>query len=205
MSSQFVPKEQLSAYQRWEMKSFDVNLPTADDVERIHLQARQEGYSAGYQEGNKIALTEVHRLQKLVSGLEQEIQKFDDQIAHDLLALALGIAKQIIRETLKASPELILPVVREALTMLPQHNQHISVLLHPADSVIVREKMGEQLGHTGWKIVDDPTIERGGCRIETMNTQIDAAISSRWQRVVSALGQDNHWMESSDESHPAVE
>ena len=73
MSSQFVPKEQLSAYQRWEMNSFDVNLPTADDVERIHLQARQEGYSAGYQEGNNEVFmrkyTQIERVLQIISWL----------------------------------------------------------------------------------------------------------------------------------------
>lgn len=207
MSSQFVPKEQLSAYQRWEMNSFDVDLPTADEIEGIHRQARQEGYTAGYQEGKNIALTEVQRLQKLIAGLEQELQQFDDRIAQDLLTLALDVAKQVTGEALKVRPELILAVVKEALNLLPQANQHVSFILHPADAAMVRANMGEQLRHPGWKIVEDATIERGGCRVETANTQIDATLSSRWQRVVTALGQDHHWLDqpADNDARPALE
>ena len=48
MSSTAVPKEQLTAYQRWELDSFDAPkkggkatvLPTAAQIERMHQQAR---------------------------------------------------------------------------------------------------------------------------------------------------------------------
>jgi flagellar assembly protein FliH len=54
--------------------------------------------------------------------------------------------------------------------------------------------MGEQLTHSGWKIFEDARIERGGVRIETANSQIDASLETRWNRVVAALGQDTTWL-----------
>ena len=38
-------------------------------------------------------------------------------------------------------------------------------------------------------------MERGGCRVETANSQIDASLATRWKRVVSSIGQDNSWLE----------
>ena len=74
-----IPKEQLAAYERWEIGSFDrkpnppsadepepppvtvtelpedyqpaLSLPTAEGIELIHEEARASGYAAGYEEG----------------------------------------------------------------------------------------------------------------------------------------------------------
>ena len=66
MSSSIIQKEHLSAYQRWELDSFDcaapdknpepdqnpaVILPTTEQIDRIRQQAQAEGHAAGYQMG----------------------------------------------------------------------------------------------------------------------------------------------------------
>lgn len=205
MSSQIIPKQQLSAHQRWELNSFDlprargetadVALPTADQLERIQRQAHEEGFAAGYQEGRLKAQAEAQRLQQLLDGLAQELLQFDQHLTQDLLTLALDIARQMLLQALKVRPELVLPVVREALDCLPQFNQHAHLVLHPEDALLVRAHMGDQLAHSGWKIVEDGQVERGGCRMETAHSQVDATPASRWQRIVAALGRDHGWLE----------
>jgi len=51
------------------------------------------------------------------------------------------------------------------------------------------------LSHSGWKILEDTRMARGGCRVETANSQIDATLPSRWQRVLAAIGQEGSWLE----------
>lgn len=197
--SSIIPKEQLSAYQRWELNSFDkggnVALPTAEQIEGLHDQAHREGYAAGYQEGRSAALAEAQRLQQLVAEVEQELQQLEQHVAQDLLTLSLDIAKQVLRHTLQVKPELLLAVVRESISQLPHTNQHPHLILHPEDAELVRLHLGEQLAHSGWKIFEDAQLERGGCRLETSGSQIDATLQNRWQRVVAALGQDHGWLE----------
>jgi len=120
----------------------------------------------------------------------------DQQVAQNLLDLAMEIAKQMLQQALKVKPELILSVVNEAISELPHFSQHVQLILHPSDAELVRSKMGEQLGHAGWKIFEDVQMERGGCRVETANSQIDASLTTRWKRVVSSIGQDSSWLES---------
>jgi len=118
----------------------------------------------------------------------------DEQVAHELLGLSLDIARQVLYQALKVNPELMLGVVREAIGTLPHVNQGAHLVLHPDDAALVRERMGEQLTHSGWKIFEDARVERGGARIETANSQIDASLETRWNRVVAALGQDTTWL-----------
>jgi flagellar assembly protein FliH len=68
------------------------------------------------------------------------------------------------------------------------------LVLHPDDAALIRERMGEQLTHSGWKIFEDGRVERGNARIETANSQIDASLETRWKRVVASLGQETSWL-----------
>lgn len=205
MSEMDTPKENLTPYQRWELPSFGSSgsrqvaaavtlLPTAAELEGIHQQAHEEGYQAGYAEGRQRAAQEAERLVGLVAALDRQLQQVDQEVLQSLLGLALEVARQMVRQTLQVKPELVLDVVREAVSSLPHFNHGAHLALHPDDAALVRSVMGEQLGHSGWKIFEDMGIERGGCRVQTANSQIDASLDKRWQHVVASLGQDVSWM-----------
>ena len=52
-----------------------------------------------------------------------------------------------------------------------------------------------QLTQLGWQLIEDESIERGGCRIESEAAQIDATNATRWERAVATLGRDRTWLE----------
>jgi flagellar assembly protein FliH len=210
MSNTAIPKEQLTAYERWEMPNFgtpgvagtarpnsferqsestaDIVLPTAAQLEEIQRQAHDEGYQAGYAEG-------AQRVAALLSAMEQALQQVDQDIAQDLLNVSLEVARQMVQQTLKTNPEILLNTIREAISSLPHFNQGAHLVLHPDDATMVRASMGEQLSHSGWKIFEDALIARGGARVETAHSQIDATLANRWQRIVAAIGQDSSWIQ----------
>lgn len=203
MPSNIIPKEQLSAYQRWELNSLAepkdvvsaVPLPTAEEVENIHQQAYQEGFAAGYREGKGKVDAELARLAQLMSTLDGALSQFDEALSQNLLSLSLDIAKQMLREALRVRPELVLPVIREAVNSLPQASQHPHLKLHPEDAALVRSLMADELNHFHWKLIEDSRVERGGCRVETTNSEIDATMENRWKRILAALGSESAWLE----------
>jgi flagellar assembly protein FliH len=178
-------------------------LPTAAELERIHQQAEQEGHRQGYQTGYEEGYAEgrnrvdevVSHLTATLDSLTKQRQEVDHRVVEDLLALSLEVARQMVRQALQVRPELVLPVIREALQMLPHFNQAAHLTLNPADAVLVRESLGEHLSHSGWKILEDATLERGGCRLDTAHSQIDASLTHRWQGVVATLGLGSDWLE----------
>ena len=205
MSDAANPKKGLTAYERWEMPNFSsggagnagtrqkgnktgVILPTAIQLEEIQRQAHDEGYQAGYAEG-------AQRVAALLATMEQALQQTDQEISQDLLNLSLEVARQMVQQTLNVHPEILLNTIREAIASLPHFNQGAHLVLHPDDAVMVRASMGEQLSHTGWKIFEDANILRGGARVETAHSQIDATLANRWQRIVAAIGQDRSWIQ----------
>jgi flagellar assembly protein FliH len=203
MSNPATPKEQLTAYQRWELDSFDAPdkgrtaaiLPTASQLDRLRQQTHDEGYAAGRREGSGRAAAEALRLQQIVASLNEQSQQFDQRVADDLLGLALAISKQVLRQALKLRPELILAVVNEVLGQLPLSHQRARLVLHPEDAALVRLSLGERQKQSGWEIIENPEISRGGCRMESAECEIDATLERRWQRVVDAIGSEHAWIE----------
>ena len=215
MSSVVIPKEQLSAYQRWEMASFDdaradaqpleaqaISLPTVDEIVRIREQARLEGYAAGQAEGRAAGLSEgrseaaaeIARLQQIAETFGTEVARADELIAQDLLNLSLDLANAMLKTARVVRPELVIPIVREAIHYLPTLHQPALLYLHPDDALLVKNYMGEELVQAGWRLAEDAHLERGGCRVETASNQIDASSSTRWQRLAAALGKESDWL-----------
>jgi len=198
MSFKSIPKEQLSAYQRWELNAFDqpsegVKLPTADEIQHIQQQAYQEGFAAGMKDGRAEGQSVAQQMQALMTELHQSMQQFEITMAQEIMDLALDIARQMVRSALAVNPELVLAVVREAIESLPQVNQNPTLILHPEDAQLVRDMLSHEYQENVWRVVDDPLMERGGCRVETGTAEIDANMESRWQRIVAALGSDAPW------------
>jgi len=201
-SKPIIPKEQLSAYQRWELSSFEdkpqaqpggVKLPTAEEIERIHQQAYQEGFAAGMRDGRAQGEAFSLHMKELLVELEHSLQRFEGVMAEQILELALDIARQLVRRSIRQDPDAILAVVREAIESLPQLSQNPVLVLHPEDANIVRQMLAYEYQESVWRVVDDPHMDRGGCRIETAESEIDATLESRWKRIVAALGSDASW------------
>jgi flagellar assembly protein FliH len=205
--SAVIPKENLTAWQRWELGGFDQkkgtssgqqktsagSLPTADEVERIHRDAHKQGYDAGYEEGTARARMEALRLHTLIENLEGALGELDQQVTGKLLDLSLEIARQVVRQSIAARPTVILEVVREALTQLP--HQHAAIYLHPEDASLVRSYLGDQLAHLGHRIFEEATIARGGLRMEAGGSHLDASVENRWKRVLDGMGVADDWIE----------
>jgi len=228
--SRVIPKEQLTAYQRWELGSINsgslelgsiesasgpqpntsdpepvlsVALPTAGDLERIQREAWQEGHDLGFAEGRKAGYEdgyktgEVHaqRLRQLAAALQVETLRQDEAIAREVLDLALNVAQQMLRATIKANPESILVVIREALLSLPTLSGHHRVVVNPADAAMVREWLDKEHGHLSWKVLEDLQMAPGGFRFEGAHSELDASLETRWREITDCLGTEATWMD----------
>ncbi len=168
-----------------------IHLPTADEIERIHEEARKEGYDAGYEEATARGRMEAMQLHGLVQSLESAMTSLDQEVADEILAVAIEVARQMVRHSLAHNPESVAELIREALLQLPQ--AHAMVHLNPEDLAMVRDYLGEQLTHGGHRLVEDASIARGGARIEAAGSQIDATLQTRWRRIMDNLGRNVLW------------
>jgi len=204
-NSPVIPKEQLSAYQRWELHAFDApagarpapaNKAAADaeKVRHIHQHAYDAGRAEGLREGARKSAQEAAQLQALLASIERQSHEINQRIAHDVLELALEVARQMVGQALAVRPELIVTLIHDALARAVQPLAAATIALNPADAALVREQLGDELAAAGWRIVEDAKLLRGGALLQTAATQIDATIGTRWQRLAAALGQNGEWI-----------
>jgi len=204
----------LTAWERWELASFDegrgaaspasvggdslpVELPTAAEIEQIRQQAHDAGYQKGQEDGYQAGLRRGHdetrgeaeRLARAAAKLESGLGALDAEVAEELLALAIELAREVVRQEIAARPDTLLAVVREALTQLP--HQHAAIYLHPEDASLLRSYLGDQLAHAGHRIHEDFKLARGDCLLESGGSQVDATVAMRWRRVLAGLGMTN--------------
>jgi flagellar assembly protein FliH len=159
----------------------------------------QEGYNKGCQEGRQQGESEIEaelaHVRRVFGNLDDQLHALDQQVAQNLLSLAIDLAKKMTAQAIAMRPELILPVVQDAVRQLPGIMQPLRLLLHPDDGRIVRQHLSEQLLQDNWEIFEDDQITPGGCRIEACGSEIDASVETRWRRILAAIGQKNDWIE----------
>lgn len=221
MSNAAIPKEKQTAYQRWELASFGVDAATAerqsfnarkteqdqqenkklaDILEGVRKEAftkgMQEGFSVGMEQAQAQIQEERESMLALIHGFDDALQKMDEHISEDILALALDIAKAMLKTKLQVNPEVVIPIVRDAIRYLPHLQSPGRVLVNPEDAKLLRQYMDDELKEYRWQIQEDSSVERGGCIVDTQANQIDATNTTRWKRISGALSHQDDWQET---------
>jgi flagellar assembly protein FliH len=202
-ASPVIPKAKLSAFERWDMGSFDVGPKLSSaTASQIAARSRAEGLEAGRLEGLETGRREafnenagrVARLDSLVSSMAADLARLDAELARDVIELGLTVARKIIGEAVELHPEIVLKAVEEALRHLGRVHGEIQVLVHPEDAAIVTPHLHATAGARTWSLKEDATIARGGCRVLTSGSEVDATTDHRWQRITAALGSTRSWV-----------
>lgn len=184
---------------------------TLEEIDAIRERARQEGYAEGQQQGMQAGRSEgymaglqlgqseinetIQHLRQIAVSFGTEVSQTSETMAPELLNLGLDISKAMIKTALKVKPELILPTISAAIHSLPNLQLPALLYLQPDDAVLVREHLGEELSQNGWRLVEDPELQRGGCRMETGTNQVDATMQTRWRRIAESLSKQLDWLE----------
>lgn len=158
-------------------------------------KGQQEGVDAGYRKGFEEGIAagqqeitaRVAKLEQIIGLLATPLHDLDTAVEEELAYLATAIARQLVRRELKSAPGEIVAVVREAVGLLPIATQGVRVHLHPEDAKFVRESLSLQEEASSWRIVEDPTLTRGGCVINTDQSRIDATLEKRLGAVIAAV------------------
>jgi flagellar assembly protein FliH len=211
----------MSAYQRWEMASFDPVPPPdpaeehdieaelqrlrdaahADGVASGHVAGQALGYQAGYEQGHVKGLEqgraearkEAARVTALADSFTGALGAAQSEVSEVLIALALDIAQQVVRQHVQHDPTALLAAAREVIAAEPALSGAPHLVVSPTDLPVVEAYLMDELRTRGWNVRTDPAIERGGCRAQAATGEVDATIGSRWERVAGALGRVSTW------------
>jgi len=165
-------------------------------------QAQQQAEARGYQAGMERAEAElrarlaaiderVQRLDSVLALIARPLESLDAEVERELVELALAVGKQLARRELRTEPTQIIAIVRESLAQLPLAAREVRVHLHPDDAQTVRERLAAGGGERAWSLIEDPTLTRGGCLVQSEMSRIDARMESRIAAIAAnALGDE---------------
>jgi flagellar assembly protein FliH len=189
-------KEDITEFERWETPAVAGDAPagqlrTVAQLEALEQQAYDEGFARGREEGLKAgadeAVRRVERLDGLLLQLNAPLDELDAIVERELCELTFAIARQVVRREIKTGPGEVIGAVREALAVLPVSFRNVRLHLHPDDAALVREALTPADGEAGWRIVEDPMLTRGGCRVVSDTSRIYARIEKRLGAAINAV------------------
>lgn len=197
------PLRNVTNFSRWEMPSIDapkgkvfrqpveeekkqevelVEKISEQEIQQIKDDAYQEGFQKGHAEGLQASQNEIETKRQLLDSMLQQLveptQACGEKTQQELLEMAFAISRQIVRRELKQDPTQLIAIIRDALKLLPIGSKNIQVLLHPEDASVIRSVLpiDEDSPDSRWKLVEEPSMERGGCLLKTDNSNVDASV-----------------------------
>jgi flagellar assembly protein FliH len=214
---------QRSDVERWDLPAVEGSpLPragaAAKGVNVMHLslierEAWDHGFRDGHVEGVRKGEAELARrvaevdvkiaaLEAILGTLARPLDELDSAVESELTRLALTIAKHLARRELKIDPTQVIGIIRHTVSLLPLSTRNIRVHLHPEDAAIVREKLARASGEQEWRLAEDPLMARGGCRITTDNSSVDARLETVVASVMSEMLGDERSERASPDAEP---
>jgi len=207
--TRFIPKELIGKADSWELQPLGARprtrnaMPAEPSRQEIEQRALERGRELGFAEAARIAQQvrgqHAEQIGAVLGELRARFAELEGGAADAVLALAFTIARQVLRFETSVRPDAALPVVREALAAVIDQHAKPRVLVHPDDFDLVRDELEADGRFRGAHFIPDPSVGRGGCRVETPHGDIDATLATRWHRVLADLGHPEQPLEDGTE------
>ena len=161
-----------------------------DKETQILNDARKRGYQDGWEEGINKGSDEVKRLvERIQVILDSSIQKRNEifiETEQQIVGLVLLIAKKVIKVISENQKNVVINNVIQALRKLKSRGE-VAIRVNLSDLELTSSHKRDFIemveGIKSIKILEDSTVDRGGCIIDTDFGSIDARISSQLHEI----------------------
>ena len=159
-------------------------------VDRVLESAQKEGYNAGREEGYESGKAEVERLiehlRTIISKAIEKRNQIIDQSETQIIDLVLLISQKIIKVISENQKNVVINNVIQALRKLKSRGDvvirvNLEDVKLTSDHVKDFMRMVENVRSI--TVMEDSSVDRGGCIIETDFGRIDARISSQFKEI----------------------
>jgi flagellar assembly protein FliH len=174
--------------------------------------ARQSGYQDGYRDGlaaldafkQSFAKQVTAQVAEVAVNFGAQLDAIQGEMAQALARASVSLARQVVRNQLATQPQLVATVATEAIEALLLSARHIVVRVNPQDHGLIADGAADTLAARNARLVADPSISRGGCRVESDIGVVDASMETRWRLAAGALGQGEEWNGGQEPAQPVV-
>lgn len=198
--NRIIASEDIKEIERWQVPDMGpVDRPagilTAKQIEelqaRAYQQAYQEGFDKGHAEGIEAGQKEIQEniqlYKQLMSSLSTPFHELDEEVVKELLQLSMDMTRQLVRREIINEPGEVIAVVREAIAALPMANRRIKLYLHPSDNDLIKDALSLDSDSEHWDLIEDSSLSRGGCRVVTEDSNVDATVETRMAAIFARV------------------
>ncbi len=176
------------------VKSDDILKETEDKKEEIIKKAYKEGFDKGHQDSfdsyKPILEKTLAKLEQIISQAINKRNEIIESSEKQLSDISITIAKKIIKSISESDQSIIIRNVTESIRKI-KGKTRITIRVNINDLELIthhKDEFYQMLNNIEQvNILEDPNIERGGCVIETDFGEIDARISSQFNKIESAI------------------
>ena len=157
--------------------------------EQAQNEGRQKGFTDGMTQGRATAerkVAEEHKtaaaaMQAAADAINAQQRDLLHQSQRELVGLSLAIAERVIRTRIEADPTIVQPIIAAAVERAGRRRRLV-VRLNPVDHAALKPADTESVAYAA-----DPAVTRGGCRVVSETSEVDAQIETQLQALREAL------------------
>jgi flagellar assembly protein FliH len=165
------------------------------DAKRDGLaQGMEQGRQAGQREALAQAQAELKygasALASAVAELEASRAELESAATQEVVRLAIAIARRVTKRQGAIDQDVLTANLHDAMKLVSDASK-VRIAIHPAqrqtlDAALPKLKLAfPTLNHC--EIIDDASLAPGGCKVFTLNGQIDADLDVQLDRIVADL------------------
>lgn len=145
-------------------------------------QGYDTGYEAGYQDGQKEADRLVERMHNILDNVMKRREEILSETEYQIVELVVLMARKVVKIISENQKTVIMNNVLQALKKVKGRGD-VTIRVNLADAKLTTEHIQDFIDRVeavkGITVVEDTTVEKGGCIVETDFGAIDARISSQ--------------------------
>ena len=146
----------------------------------------KEGHDRGYQDGREEVQRLIDRLHTIISKAIEKRNEIIEESETQLINLVLLISKKVIKVISENQKNVVINNVVQALRKLKSRGD-VVIRVNIADLELTSEHIKDFMSMVenvkSITVLEDSSVDRGGCIIETDFGQIDARISSQLHEI----------------------
>ena len=145
-------------------------------------QGYDTGYEAGYQDGQKEAERLVERMHSILDNVMKRREEILSETEYQIVELVVLMARKVVKIISENQKTEIMNNVLQELKKVKGRGD-VTIRVNLADAKLTTEHIQDFIDRVeavkGITVVEDTTVEKGGCIVETDFGAIDARISSQ--------------------------
>ena len=161
----------------------DRSLVSRAQQEAINI--KENAKTQGYEEGIAKAQNDISKLAAAIEKFLNAKDEMYNEIAPKILDISMEVAKKIIKQELETNQDLLIEIIKDALSKLTKNEKQILLKVSPTDRDYVKLNIENILAQLQIEakvtVQQDMTLSKGSVIVETNNGLVDASIDTGLQ------------------------